>query len=112
MDPVLAAGYCADDEERLFPCDHLFRQRGVRRLVGQVLLAREEAHEGAARARLVVADGAAERRVARFERVEDAVARDRALDFEFDLALDARQRPERLWEEDADHGSACASTES
>lgn len=42
---VLAAGHRADDKERLGARHNRLRQRGVRRLVRQVLLAGEEPHE-------------------------------------------------------------------
>jgi hypothetical protein len=44
---ALAAGHGPDDQERLGPRHHRVRQRGVRQLVGQILLAGEEPHERA-----------------------------------------------------------------
>jgi len=61
--------------------------------VGQVLLAREEAHEGAPVLRRPVADRAAQHRVARLERVEDGPLGDRSLDDEGHLAVDAPENP-------------------
>ena len=47
---------------------------------------------GPAPAAVVVADGAAQHRVAGLQRVEDRALRDRARDLQFHLAADARQR--------------------
>src|SRR5919205_122699 len=107
-----AAGDGADDEEGLFSGGDLSRQGGVGRVVREVAPAGEEANVGPALAGRVVADGAAERGVGAFERVEHGARRDRARDFQLDFALDARERAQGLRQEDADHGSACASTES
>ena len=62
--------------------------------------------------RPVVADRAAQHRVALLERVEHAPQGRLPLDVEAHLAVDARQRPQVLWKSDADHGSVCASTDS
>ena len=60
----------------------------------------------------VVADRPAQHRIAGLERVEDRALRDRALDLELHLAVDARQRPQMRREHDSDHGSVWTSTES
>src|SRR5262245_49038584 len=102
----------ADDEERLPTRRDRIRQVGIRQLVGQVLLAREEAHEGAAALGEVVTNRPAQHRVAGLERVEDGALRDGALDFDLDLAVDARELPEVCREHDPDHRRVCTSTES
>src|SRR5947209_11628322 len=56
----LAAGNGPDDDKRLLPRRDRVGQWGVRRLMGQVLLAGEEAQERTALLRNVVADGAAQ----------------------------------------------------
>ena len=64
-------------------------QRGIRRLMGQVLLAGEEPQERPAPLGDVVADRPAQHRIAGLERVEDRALRGRALDAELHLAVDA-----------------------
>src|ERR1035438_5578391 len=78
----------------------------------QVLVAGEESQERPSLLGNMVADSAAQHRVAGFERVEDRALRDSTLDLKFDLAADVRQRPQMLRQYDADHGSVCTSTES
>ena len=60
----------------------------------------------------VVADRPAQHRIAGLERVEDRALRDRTLDVELHLAVDARQRPQMRRKHDSDHGSVWTSTES
>ena len=83
----------------------------VRRLVRQVLLAGEEPHERPALLRDVVADRAAQHRIAGLQRIEDRALRHRARDVELHLAVDPRQRPQMSREHDADHGSVWTSTD-
>ena len=79
------------------------RQRGVRRFVGQVLLAGEEAQHRPALAGDVVADRSAQHRIAGFQRLEDRALRDWCLDGELHLAADVRQRSQMLRDYDSDH---------
>jgi hypothetical protein len=51
----------------------------------------------------VVANRAAEHRIARFKRVEEGALRDRALEFEANLAVDAGERSKMQRQRDADH---------
>src|ERR1700730_1631981 len=51
------------DEQRLLPGHHGVGQRGVRRFVGQILFAREEAQEWTALLCDVIANGAAQHRI-------------------------------------------------
>ena len=79
----------------------------------EILLAGEEPHERPALLRDVVADRAAQHRIARLERVEHASAaspgrRLRAAP----RPLTSRQRPQVRRQDDADHDSVCTSTES
>src|SRR5207253_355605 len=100
-----------DDHKRLRARRHRAGQRGVRRLVGEILLAGEEPQERPAALRGVVADGAAQRRIPGLQGVEDGALRDRTFDRELHLAVDARQRPQMDRKRDADHGSVWTSTE-
>src|SRR5262249_6497476 len=62
--------------------------------------------------RSMVADGSAERRIARLERVQDGPLRGAAVDVQGDLAVDAGEGPQVLRHRNANHDSVCASTES
>ena len=94
------------------PLNDVRRQRRVGGVVAEVLFAGEEADEGAALLRRVVADGAAEDGVAGLERVEDRRDGDGRGDVEMHLAVDLGERAEMLGQRDADHRSVCTSTES
>src|ERR1017187_6524876 len=87
-------------------------QRGVGRLMGQILLAGEEPHERPALFGDVIADGPAQGRVTGLERVEDRALRDLARNVELHFARDARQDAQMRREHDPDHGSVWTSTES
>jgi hypothetical protein len=80
------------------------RQRRVGRFVRKILLTSEEAQERTTLLRRMIADGAAEHRVARFEGIEHGTLRDRPVEFEHDLvlALEVRQGPQVMREFDAD----------
>ena len=71
--------------------------------MSQVLFAGEEAQEGAALLRVVVADGSAQHGIAGLKRIQHRTLRDRALDFERPLAVDVRQGSEMEGEDYADH---------
>src|SRR2546426_5479397 len=109
---ALAAGHRSHDQKRL--CAHRDRvgQRGIRRFVGQILLAGEDPHERSALLREVIADRPAQHRIAGLERVEDRALRGLTLDVERHLAVDVRQRPQMCRKHDSDHGSVWTSTES
>jgi hypothetical protein len=67
----LAAGDGADNQKGLLAGDDGVRERGVRRFVGEVFFAGEEAEERAALMGDVIADGAAEHRILALEGIED-----------------------------------------
>src|SRR5262245_18648166 len=106
----LAARHRAHDQERLVARGHRVGQRGVGGLVGQVLLAGEESDERPALLRHLVADRAAQHRVRRLEGVEDGARGDRRGHVELHLAADLGEGPQVRGQDDADHGSVCAST--
>src|SRR5262249_61119151 len=57
------------------------------------------------------ANGAAEHRIARLERIEHRALRGRARDVQLDLAVDVGEGPQMRRQHDADgHGSVCTST--
>src|SRR5688572_308107 len=78
----LAAGHGPHDQKRLGAKRDRVGQRGVRQLVGQILLAGEEPHERSALLCDVVADRPAQHRIPGLERVEDRALRDLTLDVE------------------------------
>src|ERR1022692_3385219 len=101
----LAAGHGADDEIRLGADGDGPGQQGVGRVMGQGLLAGEETGERPPRAAVMVADGAAQYRVAGFQRVQDGPLRDRPGDVEPDLAVDAGERAQMGGQDDPDRKS-------
>src|SRR5262249_12579331 len=84
---TLAAGNGPHDPEGLCHRRDRAGQRGIRRLVGQVLRAGEEPQHRPALLRDVVADCPAQHRVAGLECVEDRALRGPALDGEYYLAV-------------------------
>src|SRR5207237_4531752 len=67
---ALSASHGADDQKWLGASYNCLRQQGVRRFVRQILLASVKAHERTAFHRGIVAQRAAQRRIRRFERVQ------------------------------------------
>ena len=99
----LAAGNSPDDEQWFGTgCDFLGERR-VGRLIGEILLTGVEADEVAALTSGVVADGAAEHRVAGFQRVEDGSQRDGGGDVELHLAGDLGESFQVVGDDNADH---------
>jgi hypothetical protein len=107
-----SAGDGADDEERFGSRYDRVGQWRVRRFVGKVLAAGEEAEEGPTRLRSVVADGAAQRRISTLECVDYRALSDRRLQIKLDFAADARKTAQMRWENYANHGRVWTSTES
>ena len=99
---MLPAGDGSYDHQRFFALDHCVGQRIIGRFVGNIFLAREEAQEGAALERVVIADGAAEHGVARFESVEDGAEGDRWFDFYQYILIDVRECAQMGGEDDLD----------
>jgi hypothetical protein len=100
---ALAPGNGPDNDKRLLPRRDRFGQWGVRRFVGQILLAGEEAQEWSTLLRDLVANRPAQHRKACLERVEDRSQRDRAVELKFYFAADVRERSEMLRDYDSDH---------
>ena len=91
-----------DHEERFLPRGDFVRQWCIRRLVREILLAREEPYERAAPPSRVVTYGAPQHRIGGLQCVEDGALRDRALHVERDLVADVRKRPQMVRKHDAD----------
>ena len=100
---ALAPGDGPDNDERLLPRSNRLGQWGIRRLMGQILLAGEEPQEWPALQRDLIADRPAQHRIASLERVEDRSQRDRAVELKFYFASDVRQRSQMLRKYDSDH---------
>src|SRR5262249_44736721 len=79
------------DQERFFAFCDGGRKRCVWRLQRKVFLAAKEAQEWPALARVVIADGAGEHRIARLQGIEDGRNGNRWSDAEYDVLLDARE---------------------
>src|SRR5260370_24166644 len=71
-----------DDQHRLLPGYHGVGQRCIRRFVRQILLACEEAQEGTALLRDVIANGAAQHWILGLERIDHRTLRGRTRDVE------------------------------
>ena len=81
-----APGDGAEDDERLGALGDGGGEGGVRGVVGEVLGAGEEADEGSALVGHVVADRAAEDRLAGLQRFQDRAGRRGTCDVELDFA--------------------------
>jgi len=111
-DEPLATGYSPYDQKGLGPGRDRFGQWGVRRLMGQILLAGEEPQERSALLGDLVAYRSAQHRIASLERVEDRALRHLTFDLELYLAADVRQRPQMIRKHHSDHGNVWTSTDS
>src|SRR6185503_20124784 len=109
---VLASRGSPHDQERLDTAHHRLGQRRVGRLVGQVLLAGEEAEERAAAAAVVAADGAPEDRVFGLQGVEHRLQRRCAAHLDLHLVAHPGEVAQVERQDDPDHASVWTSTES
>lgn len=100
---ALTPGDGPDNDEGLFPRCNRLRQRSVRRLMGQILLAGKEAQERSPLMCDLIADGAAQHGIAGFKRVKNGTLRDRAFDVKLYLAANLRQGSEMVRDYHADH---------
>src|SRR6185436_501789 len=88
----LSARNRPDHEKRFRPLRHRIRQRCVRRVVRQILLACEEANERTALQRAMVANRAFEHRIATLDRIENRARRDDARYVDLNLSANLRER--------------------
>src|SRR5271157_2241235 len=109
---ALSAGHGPENHKRLSARRNGVGQRGVRQLVGQILLAGEEPDERSAALHDVIADRPAQHRIASLERIEDCALCNRTDHVELHLTGDLRQLPQMRREHDSDHGSVWTSTDS
>src|SRR2546426_11110089 len=108
----LAAGDRPHHEKGLRSRRDRVGERGIRRLVGQVPLARKESQEWPSLLGDVVADRPSQHGIAGLERVQHRAPSDPARDLELHLAFDLRERPQVRGQHHADHRSAWTSTDS
>src|ERR1700731_108534 len=78
----------------------------------EILCAREEPQKWPALLRNLIANRAAQHRIAGLERVQYRTLRRRTLNRKLHVALHSCQRPQMRRQHHADHGKVCASTES
>src|SRR5262249_3440774 len=100
---ILSAGDGSDDPKRFRPRRDGFRQRRVGRLKRQVLLASVETQHWPAGERDVVANRAAQHRVARLQRVKKRALRGGAFYLELNFSTDVGQRAQVKGKDEADH---------
>jgi hypothetical protein len=99
-----AARYGADYEQRLRSVRHRFRERRIRRLVGQIALTGEEAQEGPPALRGMIANSAAQGWKVFLQGVKDRLLSCHPIDLQRDLAAtEIRVHPEMRRKNDADH---------
>ncbi len=108
-----ASGDSPDDQQRLFPRRDRLGQRGIRRLVRQILFAGKETQKRPPLQRDLIANRPPQHRIAGFKRVKHRTLRNRTLDLDRHLAAGVRQSAQMLREYDADHVIAqCLDVES
>lgn len=108
----LATSYRAHDLEGLFSGGNLIGQRSVRRFMRQVLLTGVEPQERSALMGSVIANGSPQCGIARLESVDHCTLRDSPFDVEYDLTVDAGERPQVVRKHDANHDNVWTSTDS
>jgi tetratricopeptide (TPR) repeat protein len=108
----LTAGHGPDHPQRLAAGDHGLGQRRIRRLVGQIQAAGEEADEGAALQRDVVANGAPQHRIADLQGVQHRALGHHPFHLKRHLLVDLGQGAQVVRDDDADHARVCTSTDS
>ena len=78
-------------------------QGSIRRFVGEILFASEEADERPALQGAVIANGAAEHRIARLQGIQNGALGNWALDFKLDFISNLGKSPQMERQRDADH---------
>src|SRR4030066_823030 len=110
--PIPSPGDRPDDKQRLLPRRHRLRQRRVRRIVGQILLAGEQAQGRPSYLGDVIANRAAQHGIARLQHVQDRPLRGRTIDLPRPLRLDLRQVSPMVRQHDSYQSSAWTSPDS
>src|SRR5918993_3275893 len=94
LPPKLTARHRAHDEKWLGSLRNCLGERRVRRIMGEILLNREESHQRSPLPGDVVPDGAPQHGIGGLERVEHRALGDRTFDLKFDLSSRLRQGPQ------------------
>ena len=108
---TLTAGHGAEDYKGFSATGDRVGEGSVRRIVGEVLFAGEEADKGSAFLGDVIADRSSQDWIARLESVENSALCYRAIHFQLHLAIHASELSQMEWERNVDHGSVWTSTE-
>ena len=98
----LAAGNCADNQQRLAARSYFFGQRGIHRFVRKIFFAREEAQKRTPLAGAVIANRPAQHGEAGFECIQHRAHGHRTCQLQRDFALDARQVAQMIGQQNAD----------
>ena len=93
----------ANHQKRFLPGCHRFRQRIVRRIVGQIFFAGKEAQKRSPLQCDVVPDCSAQHWVLCLKSIEHRTLCDRGRDVEFDLRTNVREVAKMVGKNDADH---------
>ena len=109
---MLTAGHGTHDQIGLSAADDRLGQRRIRLLVGQVQFAGEEPDERPPPPAVMIADTAAQHRVAGLQCVQHRSLGYRSVDLQLHLAVDVRERPQVGREHHPDHDSVWTSTDS
>ncbi len=110
--PQLPASDGPDDQQRFRTGGHGRGQQRIGREVREIFLTGKDAQKWSPLSGDVVADGPAQHRVARFERVEHSAQRDRFVALQFDFWAELGEPAQMVWQYNTNHGSVCTSTES
>jgi hypothetical protein len=110
--PILTAGDRAYNKKRLRARCHRFGQGSIRRFMREILLAGKESYERPALMRNLIADGAAQHRITRLQRIEHGALRGRAMHIDLHLDFGVRQCSQMARQHHAYHGSVWTSTDS
>src|ERR1041384_29051 len=102
----------ADNEQWLLPRRDRVGERGIRRLMREVLLTGEKSQKRPPLLRDVVPDRSPEHGIARLECIEDRAHCNPTRDVELHFCLHPRQCPEVIGQGHAYHCSVCTSTDS
>src|SRR5436853_2537197 len=101
----LASGNRTNDDEWLFAGYDRFRQQGIGRFVGKVLLTGKEAQKRTTLKGVVIADSTTQHGIASLQGIEDRTLGDRSFDFKCYFVADVRQIAEMIGKNDANHRS-------
>lgn len=112
MSLYLSPGNSGDDQERFFAVAYGLGQWRIREVMGHIVPARKESHQGPDLLCDLIANCSAQRGVDGFERIENRSPRYRTLNVELYLAASAREYAQMRRHYDSYHGNVRISTDS